>query len=191
MEHMGLISLLPPIIAVILAMITKNVIISLFSGVYVGVLILVGGRPLEATMETIGSYLFPQVADSYHAAVLVLLFFIGGFVELMEKSGGGAALASKATNFINTRAKAQVGSMVWRNYYILLRLFQVFCFRRWRGCFWKVLPPLVGVSLGELDLSGVTIGAVAKSVFIYLGELPFLGGLVCGLDHAGRTDRVV
>ena len=110
MEHMGLISLLPPIIAVILAMITKNVIISLFSGVYVGVLILVGGRPLEATMETIGNYLFPQVADSYNAAVLVLLFFIGGFVGLMEKSGGGAALASKATNFINTRAKAQVAA---------------------------------------------------------------------------------
>ena len=110
MEHMGLLSLLPPIIAVILAMITKNVIISLFSGVYVGVLVLVGGRPFEATMETIGNYLFPQVADSYNAAVLVLLFFIGGFVGLMEKSGGGAALASKATNFINTRAKAQVAA---------------------------------------------------------------------------------
>ena len=110
LEHLGLVSLIPPIVAVILAILTKNVIISLFSGVYIGVLILVGGRPLEATMETIGNYLFPQVADSYNAAVLVLLFFIGGFVGLMEKSGGGAALASKATKFINTRAKAQLSA---------------------------------------------------------------------------------
>ncbi|MCZ2257733.1 Na+/H+ antiporter NhaC family protein [Sporosarcina sp. G11-34] len=110
MEHMGLVSLIPPIVAVILAILTKNVIISLFSGVYIGVLILVGGHPIEATMETIGNYLFPQVADSYNAAVLVLLFFIGGFVGLMEKSGGGAALASKATKYINTRAKAQLSA---------------------------------------------------------------------------------
>lgn len=110
MEHMGWISLIPPIIAVILAIITKNVIVSLFSGAYIGVLILVGGHPLKATMETIGNYFFPLVADGYNAAVLVLLFFIGGFVALMEKSGGGAALANHATKFINTRAKAQISA---------------------------------------------------------------------------------
>lgn len=110
MEHMGWVSLVPPLVAVILAVITKNVIVSLFSGVYIGVLILVGGRPLEATMETIGNFLFPQVADSYNAAILVLLFFIGGFVALMEKSGGGAALALGAVKYINTRAKAQLSA---------------------------------------------------------------------------------
>lgn len=110
MEHVGWVSLVPPIVAVILAVITKNVIVSLFSGVYVGVLILVGGRPLEATMETIGNFLFPQVADSYNAAILVLLFFIGGFVALMEKSSGGAALASSAVKYINSKAKAQLSA---------------------------------------------------------------------------------
>lgn len=110
MEHMGWLSLVPPIVAVILAVITKNVIVSLFTGVYVGVLILVGGRPLEATMETIGNFLFPQVADSYNAAILVLLFFIGGFVALMEKSGGGAALALSAIKHINSKAKAQMAA---------------------------------------------------------------------------------
>lgn len=110
MEHMGWVSLIPPLVAVILAVITKNVIVSLFSGVYIGVLILVGGRPLEATMETIGNFLFPQVADSYNAAILVLLFFIGGFVALMEKSGGGAALALGAVKYINTKAKAQLSA---------------------------------------------------------------------------------
>ncbi|WP_062104467.1 Na+/H+ antiporter NhaC family protein [Bacillus niameyensis] len=112
MEHMGFLSLIPPILAVVLAIATRNVIISLFSGVYIGVLMLVGGKPLEATMTTIGDFLFPQLTDSYNAAVLVLLFFIGGFVALMEKSGGGMALAEKSTKLINSRAKAQLSAWI-------------------------------------------------------------------------------
>ncbi|PAV27594.1 sodium:proton exchanger [Virgibacillus profundi] len=112
MEHMGIISLIPPIIAVILAIITKNVVISLFSGVFIGVLILVGGNPLEATMSTIGNYVYPQLSDGYNAGILVLLFFIGGFVALMENSGGGAALAYHAIKYINSRAKAQVSAWI-------------------------------------------------------------------------------
>ncbi|MBL9211621.1 MAG: ACR3 family arsenite efflux transporter [Opitutaceae bacterium] len=59
-------------------------------------------------------------------------------------------------------------------------LFQVFFFAPMAWLFLKVLPPLVGVDTGALDLSSVTIGAVAQSVFIYLG-LPFLGGLLTRL----------
>jgi ACR3 family arsenite transporter len=68
-------------------------------------------------------------------------------------------------------------------------LFQVFFFAPMAWLFLKVLPPLAGVALGELDLSGVTIGAVAKSVFIYLG-IPFLGGVISrvGLRRGGRVD---
>jgi ACR3 family arsenite transporter len=54
-------------------------------------------------------------------------------------------------------------------------LFQVFCYAPLAWFFLKVLPPLIGVELGELDLTSVTIAAVAKSVFIYLG-IPFLAG---------------
>ncbi|WP_228548325.1 Na+/H+ antiporter NhaC family protein [Sporosarcina obsidiansis] len=107
---MGILSLLPPLVAVILAIISKNVIIALFSGVFIGVLLLVGGNPLTATTTAIGDYLFPQLTDSYNAAVLVLLFFIGGFVALMEKSGGGAALAVSSAKFFTTRARAQLGA---------------------------------------------------------------------------------
>lgn len=54
-------------------------------------------------------------------------------------------------------------------------LFQVFCYAPLAWFFLKVLPPLIGVELGALDLSSITIVAVAKSVFIYLG-IPFLAG---------------
>ena len=54
-------------------------------------------------------------------------------------------------------------------------LFQVFCYAPMAWFFLKVLPPAIGVDLGVLDLSSITIAAVAKSVFIYLG-IPFLAG---------------
>jgi ACR3 family arsenite transporter len=54
-------------------------------------------------------------------------------------------------------------------------LFQVFCYAPMAWFFLKVLPPVLGVELGVLDLSSITIAAVAKSVFIYLG-IPFLAG---------------
>ncbi|PIC76373.1 sodium:proton exchanger [Sporosarcina sp. P19] len=110
MDHMGILSLIPPVVAVVLAIISKNVIIALFSGVFIGVLLIVGGNPLTATTSTIGEYLFPQLTDGYNAAVLVLLFFIGGFVALMEKSGGGAALATSSAKLFTTRARAQLGA---------------------------------------------------------------------------------
>jgi ACR3 family arsenite transporter len=59
-------------------------------------------------------------------------------------------------------------------------VFQVFFYSAYAYLFLKVLPPLVGVHFGDLDLSGITIGAVSQSVFIYLGA-PFLAGMVTRL----------
>jgi ACR3 family arsenite transporter len=54
-------------------------------------------------------------------------------------------------------------------------LFQVFFYAPLAWLFLRVLPPLVGVQTGALDLSSITIGTVAQSVFLYLG-VPFLAG---------------
>ncbi|WP_144559775.1 Na+/H+ antiporter NhaC family protein [Shouchella miscanthi] len=112
MDHMGFISLIPPLIAIGLAITTKNVLVSLFTGLFAGVLLLTSGNPITATTETIGEYLFPQLTDSYNAAVLVLLLFIGGFVGLIEKSGGSAALAKRVVRFLDTKAKTQMAAYV-------------------------------------------------------------------------------
>jgi len=67
-------------------------------------------------------------------------------------------------------------------------LFQVFAFAPLAWLFLKVLPPLVGVDLGVLDLSAITIGSIAQSVFIYLG-IPFIAGWLTRAVFR-RGDRV-
>ncbi|MEM6709771.1 MAG: Na+/H+ antiporter NhaC family protein [Pseudomonadota bacterium] len=102
------ISVVPIIVTLICALVTRNVILGLFVGVLTAATLLTGPDPFAAMNALIGTYLVGQVTDSYNAAVIVLLVFIGGFVALMEHSGGGPAFAKTVARAIDTRGKAQL-----------------------------------------------------------------------------------
>lgn len=104
----GILALLPPLLAVVLAVLSRNVLVSLFLGTYLGVVVLVGGNPLVGLTTLIKDYIFVQAADSYNSSLLVMMIFIGGFVGVVTNSGGAAAFAERASHWFNTRAKVQM-----------------------------------------------------------------------------------
>ncbi|MEC9260943.1 MAG: Na+/H+ antiporter NhaC family protein [Pseudomonadota bacterium] len=103
-------SVLPIIVTLALALYTKHVVIGLFGGVVTAVVLLTGGHPISVLEELIKTHLVGTLTDSYNAGVIVLMVFIGGFVALMEKSGGGPAFASKMITIIASRARAQIAA---------------------------------------------------------------------------------
>lgn len=104
-------SLLPPIIAIVLALITKEVYTSLFVGIVVGGL-LYSNFNFEGTLTHVfNNGIVASLSDSYNVGILVFLVVLGILVVLMNKAGGSAAFGRWAASHIKTRAGAQLATI--------------------------------------------------------------------------------
>ena len=115
-------ALLPPLIAIILALVTKEVYSSLFIGIIAGAL-LYSGFNLEITLLHIFNHTVEQggeemsygiisvLSDSYNVGILVFLVILGIMVQLMNRTGGSAAFGTWASARIKTRAGAQLATI--------------------------------------------------------------------------------
>ena len=105
-------SLLPPIIAIALALITKEVYSSLFIGIVVGGL-LYSNFAFEATvLHVFDDGIVASVTDSYNMGILIFLVILGAMVCLMNKAGGSAAFGRWAKVHIKSRVGAQLASIL-------------------------------------------------------------------------------
>lgn len=104
-------SLVPPIIAIILALITKEVYSSLFVGIIVGGVLFCGFN-LAAIMEHVFvDGMISSIADSWNAGILVFLVILGCMVMLMNKAGGSAAFGKWAATHVKTKVGAQLATI--------------------------------------------------------------------------------
>ena len=93
----------PAVIAIVLALLTKQVYVSLFLGILVGALMYVGGNPLEA-MFTLYKVMSEKVGDN--VPIIVFLIVLGILVVLMQKSGGAMAYGNWAGRKIKSKGGA-------------------------------------------------------------------------------------
>ena len=104
-------ALLPPVIAIVLALITKEVYSSLFVGILAGGLIY-SNFGFEGTITHVLSDGFVgSIADSYNVGILVFLVMLGAMVAMMNKAGGSAAFGRWATKHIKSRVGAQLATV--------------------------------------------------------------------------------
>ncbi len=105
-------SLIPPIIAIALALITKEVYSSLFVGILVGGL-LYSNFAFEGTiLHVFNDGIVASVTDSYNMGILIFLIILGSMVCLMNKAGGSAAFGRWAKDHIKSRVGAQLASVL-------------------------------------------------------------------------------
>lgn len=105
-------SLVPPVVAIVLALITKEVYSSLFIGIVVGGLFY-SGFSFEGTMvHILQGGLVSVLADSYNVGILIFLVILGATVCLMNAAGGSRAFGHWASKKITTRIGAQLATIL-------------------------------------------------------------------------------
>ena len=105
-------ALVPSLVAIILALITKEVYSSLFIGIVFGAILAANGN-FEMTLNTVFSNgIVASVADSYNVGILIFLVILGAIVAMMNKAGGSAAFGRWAQMHIKTRRGAQFATTV-------------------------------------------------------------------------------
>ncbi|MGI6013132.1 MAG: Na+/H+ antiporter NhaC family protein [Oscillospiraceae bacterium] len=103
-------ALVPPIIAITLALITKEVYSSLFIGIVAGAFFYSGGHPVEAFDTIMNSGLLGGLADVWTVGIMIFLVILGIIVALVNKAGGSAAFGRWAQKHIKTRAGAMLAT---------------------------------------------------------------------------------
>ena len=110
-SYATILSLLPPVIAIVLALITKEVYSSLIIGIVVGGVIYAGGNFEGVIKHVISDGFVNSLADSYNMGILIFLVLLGTLVSMMNKAGGSAAFGRWASKHIKSRIGAQLATM--------------------------------------------------------------------------------
>ena len=110
-SYATILSLLPPIIAIVLALLTKEVYSSLFVGILSGALIYSNGNVWNMVLTTFDT-MISKICDSWNVGILIFLVMLGMMVSLVNKAGGSAAYGRWASKHIKTKAGALVSTSV-------------------------------------------------------------------------------
>jgi len=103
-------SLLPPLVAIALALVFKEVVVSLFFGIWLGALLYTGFDPITATLRTIDSLVTPALVDADHAAILIFSFLLAGMVGVISRSGGTRGIVEAVRPLATTPRRAQLAT---------------------------------------------------------------------------------
>ena len=105
-------ALLPPLVAIILVLITKEVYSSLFVGIVVGALIYSGFKFEGTVTQIFEGGIIKVLSDSYNVGILIFLVILGSVVCMMNKAGGSAAFGRWASKKIHTRVGAELAAII-------------------------------------------------------------------------------
>ena len=105
-------AIFPPLLAIVLALVTKEVYSSLFIGIVSGGLLYAGFEPVGSLTHVVQDGFIKAVADAYNIGIIFFLVLLGALVAMMNKTGASAAFGRWAQTHIKSRVGAQVATIV-------------------------------------------------------------------------------
>lgn len=107
----GWLSILPPLLAIALALVYRRVVPALFLGVWIGAMVAIGYTPWAAfkgLLDTLQVYLLGALANESHAAIILFSLMIGGMVGIISKNGGTLGIVERLTGWASNSKRGQV-----------------------------------------------------------------------------------
>ena len=103
----GWFSLAPPLVAILLALVFKEVITALLAGVWLGALAVAGYNPLSAAASTIDHYAVQALVDVDHMKIVVFSLLLGGLVGIVARNGGTQGIVDAVSPFASTSRRGK------------------------------------------------------------------------------------
>jgi len=105
-------SLIPPLVAIGLALLLREAVAALFVGVWIGALAITGFNPITATWRVIDRFVVPTLGDldGGHPQIVVFSLLLGGMVGIVSRNGGTLGIVEAATPFARTRRRGKIAT---------------------------------------------------------------------------------
>jgi Na+/H+ antiporter NhaC len=103
----GTLTILPPLLAIALAIVFRQVLLALLAGVWLGAFLVTGLRPLAAALRVVDRYILQALTDTGHASIIIFSMLLGGMVAIVSRSGGTYGIVTAVRRWAATRRSTQ------------------------------------------------------------------------------------
>lgn len=182
----GILSILPPALAILLALIFRQVIFSLILGIFTGAFFIYGYDPLTAFLRLADVYIINALIDKSHMQVIVFTLLFGGVIGLISKSGGTRGIANSVIKFAKNRRSGLIST--WLAGIIIF--FDDYANTLVVGNLMKPVTDRLKISRAKLAFVVDATAAPIASVFIISSWIGYEVGLIQdGLQMIGSTEN--
>lgn len=182
----GILSLLPPLVAILLALIFRQVIISLMFGVFIGAVFIYNYNPFTAILRLIDTYILNALFDTSHLQIIIFTFLFGGVIGLISKSGGTRGIANLMIRFAKKRRSGLITS--WLSGLIIF--FDDYANCLIVGNLMRPVTDKMRISREKLSFIVDATAAPVASIFIVSSWIGFEIGLIQdGLNAIGSAEN--
>ncbi len=106
----GWFSLLPPLAAILLALIFRQVLIALFAGIWMGAMFIYGNNPFSGFLYALSEYIVKAPANPERSAILIFSLTLGGMVGVISKMGGAQGIVRSLSRFASDARRGQIAT---------------------------------------------------------------------------------
>lgn len=170
----GILSILPPLLAIVLALIIRQVVISLFAGIWLGAIFLYDYNIVGGIYRVVDHFILKALGDTSHIQIIIFSMLFGGMVGVISKNGGTVGIANLITRFARTPRGGQLAS--WLMAFVIF--FDDYANCLVRGNLMRPITDRLRVSREKLSFIVDAGAATVASIFIISTWIGYEVGLI-------------